>query len=238
MHPRLAALPPQMFRSVDTHFQDEAGRVDHGSSTQRLGRPLVKDVERRVCRTCNSGWMSRLTETAKPSLERVLFGSPETIDIADQELIARWVAMTIMTVEIGQRYPGVETGERHRFKNDQRVPDDWRIWIGRYSGDRWTAAYHRHGAVIEYPDGSKRASLAGFATAIGNACFFAMAGAEPTEELEAALEHDGFRSIHPAGGPISWQALPIMDDDTLDQMAAFITREGDRNAEAVAATIK
>ncbi len=237
MHSQFEELPSQMFRSADTHFHDETGRVDHGISTKRLGRSLVKDVERRVCAVCNNGWMSRLTETAKGALEPLLFGSPEAIDTADQILIAKWVAMTIMTVEIGQRYAGVETAERHKFRTDEVVPHDWRIWLARYDGIRWNAAYHRHGAVVGFVDASERASLAGFIAAVGNACFFAMAGAEPNDELEAALEQDGFRSVRPIRELISWQSLPAMSDDDLDQIASFITQQGNSNAEAVANTI-
>jgi hypothetical protein len=49
-----------------------------------------------VCRTCNSGWMSTLENTARPVLTAMIRGEPCVLDAHDQRLVATWVHKTML----------------------------------------------------------------------------------------------------------------------------------------------
>lgn len=72
------------------------------SSTARIdaeigGRTLVnwptakpKLQVRRLCPSCNNGWMSKLENEAKPVLESILDDKLKDIDASAQSTVARW----------------------------------------------------------------------------------------------------------------------------------------------------
>lgn len=97
------------------------------------GDPLARKV-RRVCRTCNNGWMSRLQETTKPSLVPLPIGSPATLHKRDLRLLSAWIAMATMIAEFDPTATvAISQEERTFLRMNPRPPSHWRIWIGCYS---------------------------------------------------------------------------------------------------------
>src|SRR5271154_408950 len=54
---------------------------------------------RRVCLTCNTGWMSRLQETAKPLLLRLISGMECILTRKDKYVVSNWITMFCMVSE-------------------------------------------------------------------------------------------------------------------------------------------
>jgi hypothetical protein len=92
-----------------------------------------------VCEPCNTGWMSRLQEAAKPILIPLMTGAPITLRLKHLKLLSRWIAMTVMTVEFlppaGNTV--ITQDERNFVHAGEGAPSNWRIWIGRHKRGAW-----------------------------------------------------------------------------------------------------
>lgn len=91
-----------------------------------------------VCRSCNSGWMSRLQKQAKPYLLPLLKGETVSIDAAAQEIISAWITMFVMVAEYFNPYKvSTSQEQRRRFFDDPKCPVNWKIWIGDFDRENW-----------------------------------------------------------------------------------------------------
>ena len=105
----------------------------------REQKPLVWSTKnprlkvRRVCSSCNNGWMSMLEDNTKPIIESILDDKMKSIDIPSQETLARWSVKTVMVLEtidsIGQWFYSVS--ERNRIKTSLAIPIHTKIWIAK-----------------------------------------------------------------------------------------------------------
>jgi len=86
-----------------------------------------------ACRSCNTGWMSRLQTKAKPHLVPMLVGKNTSLYRAEQATLAAWATMFVMTADyLDSEMASITPDDRTWFKENQRPPAHWRIWIGKY----------------------------------------------------------------------------------------------------------
>lgn len=101
----------------------------------------------RVCKTCNSGWMSRLEERAKPFLIPLLTGEWTELSPEGQELVSAWIAMVTMVNEFGDPSNiGISAAERAKFMRTQEPGPNWWIAIGLFG--RTSREIMHTGAII------------------------------------------------------------------------------------------
>ena len=116
----------------------------------RTGDPHASKL-RVVCQKCNGGWMSRLQEATKPILVPLLQGRGGTLYRRDQQLLARWIAMFVMTNEFSssdQTKIAIPTAERRFLMERETVPANWRIWIGHYERGLTEGLWAHHSIPI------------------------------------------------------------------------------------------
>jgi hypothetical protein len=65
---------------------------------QRQGSLLDKKV-RVVCKACNNGWMSQLEEDVKQIILAMLSQEPISLDVREQEKIARWAKLKVIVLD-------------------------------------------------------------------------------------------------------------------------------------------
>ena len=102
--------------------------------TSRAGEPLLSKAKI-VCKGCNSGWMSRIQNAAKPYLVPLIQGRRVTLNAAAQRALAAWCAMVTMTGDYLPRDPSaiaISQTERDWLRDDGTPPQNWKIWIGDY----------------------------------------------------------------------------------------------------------
>lgn len=93
---------------------------------------------RKVCKTCNNGWMARLEGEAGPVL-RPMVSSPQkmTIRKADSPLLTAWMTKTALAVElVTDHEPAIIPPWQYRWFYEHRdcrhgFPDA-RAWVGAY----------------------------------------------------------------------------------------------------------
>jgi hypothetical protein len=116
----------------------------------RTGDPHAARL-RIVCEICNTGWMSRLQEQTKAILVPMLAGNNVTLYPKDQKLLARWIAMFVMTNEFSnndQTKIAISARERTFVMNRNRAPANWRIWIGRFERSDADGLWAHHSIPI------------------------------------------------------------------------------------------
>jgi hypothetical protein len=102
--------------------------------TVRAGEPLLSTAKI-VCTPCNTGWMSRIQNDAKPFLIPLIQGKKIVLGSAAQKAIGAWCAMVTITSDYLPRDPSaiaISQAERDWFREHKAPPDHWKIWIGDY----------------------------------------------------------------------------------------------------------
>jgi len=93
---------------------------------------------RKVCKTCNNGWMSRLEAAVKPILTALILGNSIKINKEEQLNLARWIVIKSMVLEQTRKNKHVvTTSEHHWIKNKLEPPIQWLVWIDQHDGDQW-----------------------------------------------------------------------------------------------------
>jgi hypothetical protein len=102
-------------------------------------RPPFSRAVKIVCADCNNGWMARLEKRARPLLEQMIRAERQvTLEPADQEVLAFWIAKTAMTMQSSHptRDPdAIPPSHYGELFQEQRPPKLSQIWIGAASHD-------------------------------------------------------------------------------------------------------
>lgn len=111
-------------------------RIDAERSGRNLGKwstAKPKLQVKRLCRSCNNGWMSRLENEAKPALVSILDDEPKELDASDQTTLARWAVKTAMVLD------AVDSNRPWFYSEDERqlmrvalaLPKRTSVWIAK-----------------------------------------------------------------------------------------------------------
>jgi hypothetical protein len=113
-----------------------------------VGDPLTRKLHV-VCGACNSGWMSLLQRRTKPILSRMLQGKWMPLNEYEQLTLAAWAVMYTMVVEFA--YPethAVSFQQRSIFRQTQRPPPNWYVWIAPMQSKKWNKRFHHTGSGL------------------------------------------------------------------------------------------
>lgn len=116
---------PQTFVPTATRPQPESlKKPGHAAGRQ----------PRNTCLECNSGWMRRIEEAARPVITPLLLGQPVLLEPIAQRLLASFLCLVAMRIEFSAR--GVRTiPQSHivQLMATMQASEGWQIWIARYS---------------------------------------------------------------------------------------------------------
>jgi hypothetical protein len=219
------------------------GKPDAPKVRIRAGDPLNSQV-RVVCGSCNSGWMGRLQNMAKPFLIPLFNGNTMLIGAEGQTTIAAWIAMATITAEHLSRDPRqitISQSERDWLMQNQTAPSEWRIWIGRYQRRSWPRQWVRATfpildskvlpEVVSAADRLPNTQTTAFV--VGKLFVFAMSG--PFRQItrgwdwrSAPAGRSRLQQIWPVEkAPIYWPAGDMTDTDAESIATAFVRYSDD-----------
>jgi hypothetical protein len=102
-------------------------------------------------------WMSSWDDAGKPVLSLLIKGDSAFLDASSQKLIATWIAMKTM---VGEFYDpakaAVPLRERQFLRDRRQPPDNWKIWIGNYTRDKWAGEWVHSAIGIDSAQGIAR----------------------------------------------------------------------------------
>ncbi len=127
------------FEVIDTSSHRSLERDT--SRTVKQG-DLASRKLRRVCKVCNSGWMSRAESTALDLLEPVILGETRSYDREMQQHIALFAAIVAVMLDISYRDTAIlEAVDWRYIFAEQSSPENWCILLAR--GDYADIAFER-----------------------------------------------------------------------------------------------
>ena len=128
-----AYIPRDMERHSGISATVHSDQSKNTAKTKRRAGDFHAQKLRIACRSCNTGWMSRLQENTKPHLVPMLTAKSANFYRSQQTTLAAWITMFVMTADyLDADMVSITQNERTWFKDHQRPPADWRIWVGKY----------------------------------------------------------------------------------------------------------
>lgn len=194
----------------------EDGRVlrSWSSSTMDL-------VAKRVCASCNGGWMSRLETAAQPYLASMLSGHRRTYHEGGQSTLAGWAIKTALALDLANRdaYPPITTDHYRALAVSEGVPGDGvQVFMGAFRlRNRMNHQLRRLVLNGGEPDEAS-AFLATFHVGFVLFQVFFHDYPEPVTITRASGSLEWVPEIWPYSGPVAWPPKRITDDDALGQL--------------------
>ena len=100
---------------------------------------------RRVCRTCNTGWMSQLEEEVKPIALPLIQGQTRQLDAQQQQTLAFWAIKTGMLFQFATPppwfIPAAHFDELYRSRGTRTPLTNSQVHLAAYRGARTYAGF-------------------------------------------------------------------------------------------------
>lgn len=183
---------------------------------------------RAVCRSCNSGWMSRLEESVRPVLTPLIVGAEASLSASDQELLFRWLTLKVMVAEHDSpELAAITQAERRAFYEVGIGPPHLRVWLFSCGAPPWNCAYYRHSATmwrLSAPPPPAHAKNLAFVT-FGSGDLLAVAVYDGPRVLNLSLSTDaGVELAPPFSAPIHWPLFRRISADEALRLAQTLDR--------------
>lgn len=120
------------------------------SITREWSAPRTEVVVRRVCSSCNNGWMSKLEETARPVVERLIVGIATSLDEAGQAIAASWCAKTAMMLGLALPKQIIPHFYYEQFFEEGEPSRNATIYLSSFLGETVTW-FHVHHINLNQP---------------------------------------------------------------------------------------
>lgn len=214
---------------------DQNGQILHASfapGKSSRNKAPSRQSPRIVCKCCNSGWMGRLQEAAKPHLTKLMNGNWTEITPDAECLLAAWATMFSMVADFGDpKTQAVTQEERDEFRKTQTPGRNWHVWIGRYSGLKWHGNYWHRGfgfdrVPVPYVDGvshtcdSQVTTFANRGLMIQTASSTSKFARDILDRYEYPVDF-GLRKLHPAPNGVV-TPLRVYGDNDFAQIATLM----------------
>lgn len=119
--------------------------IKQGSSAQKKIR--------KVCKTCNSGWMSGIVDKSISIAEPIINADTVDLDRPSQTTLAAWIALACIMAEYTEEETRVISDFERQFLFKEFKPsNNWLIFIGRHNGADWLPTRYRHRVFKAFND--------------------------------------------------------------------------------------
>jgi len=174
---------------------------------------------RKVCRTCNSGWISGIDERAKQAVTPLIKG--DSIVVADeaQLTIATWLAKISMVGDSIQPYKSVVLQSERKWIKDKREPPPlWEVWLGSYGGNMWRdLAIFQHSGRLNLSAVTGPGNFSGYVetTTIGIGKMLALVIGNENAALPLNIGNAAavLKRIWPISNAFTWPRIHILSDN-------------------------
>lgn len=173
------AIPAWIGRELNT----TNGPVGHqykgfpGSGISREWTAAGVDIKvKKVCKSCNNGWMSQLEGDAQAVLTPLVRGTSRAVTTIECKLVTRWFLKTMLMLELaGDRTQRVALPEHEEWVRTGHLPPDVALWLG---GARRPSGTATGGRLVNVRVGDREGPGWLFALIIGHAVLVAFGASE------------------------------------------------------------
>lgn len=146
MHELLPQLPDPRHSRKLHEYHPKVGRSESGVTDRQGGLETIRI--RVVCKACNSGWMNRLEDEARPFLTPLILGTPVTLNAVEMTVVARWIALKCIVAEhTVPNYELTPRADRVALREHGIIPEYFRIYLINHTVPN-AAAYFRHSLAL------------------------------------------------------------------------------------------
>jgi hypothetical protein len=125
------------FASWSRISQPRPSQFQIDEDSRLRNRPLGANVIRRVCKSCNNGWMKDIQDEAIPALTPLMTGDWTKLVHEQCGIIVQWAVMTSINLDTSNPNRSVVTQlERTHFMTSKSIPSSWLCFIGIATGRR------------------------------------------------------------------------------------------------------
>ena len=146
-------LGKRMYMDMTTPIEDT--RIRH----PRL-YPLRLDLQvKKVCKSCNGGWMASLEDSVRDIIPAIHNGTKHSITPKEQAVLASWASKTAVVIQYMDPNPIVPEYRRKWLYNHHTPPPDTSVWIARYNGASIASGqtadlfFHTEPKPLSFPQG-------------------------------------------------------------------------------------
>jgi hypothetical protein len=227
-------------RTVNPDVKGDSGYVFRGPSGRFEvvpGMPIAALQVKRVCATCNNGWMSGLERKAKPLLTRPIQGDPKIFRFVDVHTVANWAYKTCAMADLAST--GVLGPVSFRWLGQRRRPPHGVIvTMAAYGGVRYPQ--YAFATPVTYRvrsdsgiDQEVRAYL--ITVSIGHLVFQVFGHhIQGTADLTPSdWKRDCARVIWPPPPSVRWPPPKMLDDQALFRFAGTEEPDAEDRANAI-----
>ena len=103
----------------------------------------IQIITRAFCVECNTGWMSKLEDSAKPNLLQLIGGSEISLSAGTQATISSWAVKTAMVMEFtsaSSKRLYFTPQERKQFSKNLQTPGNTFVFLASYVGPHFVWA--------------------------------------------------------------------------------------------------
>lgn len=152
LHPLLPANKTHFRKVMDLNKRTGSSRAVRDFNRQ--GAPSTIRI-RRVCRNCNSGWMSAHEVAVRPILEPMVRGSAAVLNADHQRMLTEYFTYKMMVAD-WEESPIVSEASRNAFFTSRTIPKNTQIYLFRCGEPPWRLNLLGHAVGLWYEDASLR----------------------------------------------------------------------------------
>jgi hypothetical protein len=178
---------------------------------------------RRVCKTCNNGWLREMEQECFPLIERLIIEPNTVLQPPDQTKIARVATSMAMVGEwLYPEHITTSQEEREEFREKLAPPKGWFVFIGR-TIFRDRVQFLSDGCVIAekvHADAPKQ--YLSFTMIVGPVVIHVLT-LDPSTILDADMyaEHNALASICPPTDWINFGLMPALNAADITSVRAY-----------------
>jgi hypothetical protein len=208
---------------VEDHLGGQLTEYNEGK-INRPGDPLQQTL-RIVCGKCNSGWMSRLQEEARPVITRLITNFDANLNERERISISLWMMMTTAVIEYADM--------RTKCLSDNEDSLGWALGIAPYIGSQFNGSFwHRAVRDLAFDHQGRDVPF----EHLGQFCIFGMNnvlfysaffGHKLLEQAPGVLNHPlrlGFNQLTPFNALQNPASVLPFDDRMIDESMNTFTQ--------------
>ena len=188
------------------------------------------ETTRKVCATCNNGWMADLEERAKPLIRAMAADEPVILDEDAQRVLAAWALKTAIVHDCapgGPWRPSAMSAEARHLAQTGAPTGNVLVWLSGFL-DAPPARARLWGTIanVVTMDGAQvTADIYGATFSLGPVCFQIIFTAVPDmAEAFAIEERPTISLLWPYRSPFGWSERNSFADDGFEDLAAALPR--------------
>lgn len=227
---RLSKLLPELENPERTYGgRNETirrGKVVYRDSDEKRGQGTPAQFRiRKVCKSCNHGWLKKMEEECIPLVERILGGETPVLLPPDQERLAK-VAMSIAMVgewiTLDQVAPSTTQAERKAFMDTLRPPPGWFVFIGRDGSSPHAPRFLSDGSTVSDGRNAPAKNYSSFTMTIGPLILHVISLRDGIFiHPDAYAEELGLASICPTTDWINFALMPALTTKDITRIRAY-----------------